>query len=99
MSCENHDVNHDHDIEHDASATESVELDSAGEALDLINKVGILDIVLSKVISRKLFVFLVATGLLVWADLDPDTWGLIAMIYVGGQSVIDMVKVWRGGVT
>ena len=99
MSCENHDVNHDHDIEHDASATESVELDSAGEALGLINKVGILDIVLSKVISRKLFVFLVATGLLVWADLDPDTWGLIAMIYVGGQSVIDMVKVWRGGVT
>ena len=99
MSCENHDANHDHDIEHDASATESVELDSAGEALDLINKVGILDIVLSKVISRKLFVFLVATGLLVWANLDPDTWGLIAMIYVGGQSVIDMVKVWRGGVT
>jgi hypothetical protein len=99
MSCENHDANHDHDIEHDASTAESVELDSAGEALDLINKVGILDIVLSKVISRKLFVFLVATGLLVWADLDPDTWGLIAMIYVGGQSVIDMVKVWRGGVT
>ena len=67
------------------------------EAVDLVNKVGILDIMLSKAISRKLLVFMVATGLLIWADLDPDTWGLIAMIYVGGQSVIDTVKVWKHG--
>ena len=67
------------------------------EAVDLVNKVGVMDVILSKAISRKLFVFLVATGLLVWADLDPDTWGLIAMIYVGGQSVSDMVKVWKTG--
>ena len=93
MACGEQDC----DIEHKAESTEPVEPDSAGEALDLIHKVGVLDIILSKVISRKLFVFLVATGLLIWADLDPDTWGLIAMIYVGGQSVIDMVKVWRGG--
>ena len=67
------------------------------EAVDIVNKVGILDIMLSKAISRKLLVFMVATGLLIWADLDPDTWGLIAMIYVGGQSVIDTVKVWKHG--
>ena len=89
------------DTEVSSDSQQSESLDSQEiidcESMDLINKVGVLDIVLSKVISRKLFVFLVATGLLVWADLDPDTWGLIAMIYVGGQSVIDMVKVWRGG--
>ena len=77
---------------------ETMEADCSDcEAANLVNKVGVLDIILSKAISRKLFVFLVATGLLVWADLDPDTWGLIAMIYVGGQSVIDMVKVWKNG--
>ena len=92
MSCENH----ENDVE--VAEAASVAQDCTGsEAVDLVNKVGVLDIILSKAISRKLFVFLVATGLLVWADLDPDTWGLIAMIYVGGQSVIDMVKVWKNG--
>jgi len=92
MSCENH----ENDVEVEEAASEAQDC-TGSEAVDLVNKVGVLDIILSKAISRKLFVFLVATGLLVWADLDPDTWGLIAMIYVGGQSVIDMVKVWRGG--
>ena len=92
MSCENHE--NDVEVEEAASVAQNC---TGSEAVDLVNKVGIMDVVLSKAISRKLFVFLVATGLLVWSNLDPDTWGLIAMIYVGGQSVIDMVKVWRGG--
>jgi hypothetical protein len=29
--------------------------------------------------------------------LDPETWGLIAIVYVGGQSVIDTVKVYKHG--
>ena len=58
---------------------------------------GALDAIQEKIISRKLLVFGVATGLFAWFGLDPDTWGLIAMIYVGGQSVIDTVKVWKHG--
>jgi hypothetical protein len=66
-------------------------------SVETLQKVGAVDVILSKIISRKLLVFGVATGLLMWYGLDPDTWGLIAMIYVGGQSVIDTVKVWKHG--
>jgi hypothetical protein len=50
----------------------------------------------NKVVSRKLLVFLCATGLLIWSSLDPDTWAMIAAMYIGGQSVIDIAKVWKG---
>ena len=60
-------------------------------------KVGIVDRMLEKAISRKLIVFLTATGLMAWSDLDPDTWGLVAIVYVGGQSVIDAVKTYKYG--
>ena len=87
MSC------HDHDAEHEEHSHEAVDCQSN----EPLQKVGALDVVLSKVVSRKLLVFGVATGLFAWFGLDPDTWGLIAMIYVGGQSVIDTVKVWKHG--
>ena len=58
---------------------------------------GVIDIIQEKLISRKLLVFLTATGLLAAAGLDSDTWGMIAIVYVGGQSAIDAVKVWRHG--
>ena len=61
-------------------------------------KLGIIDRMLEKAISRKLVVFLTATGLMAWSDLDPDTWGLVAIVYVGGQSVIDAVKTYKHGV-
>jgi len=57
---------------------------------------GWLDQVQQKVVSRKLLVFGTATILLVWAGLDANTWGMIAMCYIGGQSAIDFAKVWRG---
>jgi hypothetical protein len=86
-------MNKDNDIEIGEPSCEAKDCESAAA----LQKVGALDIVLSKVISRKLLVFGVATGLFAWFGLDPDTWGLIAMIYVGGQSVIDTVKVWKHG--
>ena len=82
----------DHDIEQ-----EDARLSGDCEEIEVYNKLGVADIILGKVVSRKLLVFAVATGLLMWYGLDPDTWGLIAMIYVGGQSVIDTVKVWKHG--
>ena len=58
---------------------------------------GALDAIQEKLISRKLLVFLTATGLLIGSGLDPDTWGMIAMFYIGGQSAIDAVQAWRHG--
>jgi hypothetical protein len=60
-------------------------------------KLGLIDRMLEKAVSRKLIVFLTATGLMAWSDLDPDTWGLVAIVYVGGQSVIDAVKTYKYG--
>lgn len=59
-------------------------------------KGGIVDAMLGKAVSRKLLVFVCATGLLIWSNLDPDTWAMIAAMYIGGQSVIDVAKVWKG---
>ena len=71
--------------------------DEIQEALYLNRKdKGVLDAVQEKVISRKLLVFGVATALLYWAGLDAETWGMIAMTYIGGQTAIDFAKVWRG---
>ena len=61
------------------------------------NQPGCLDRILQKAISRKLLVFLTSTGLLIWSTLDTETWGLIAICYIGGQSVIDAAQAWRHG--
>ena len=60
-------------------------------------KLGIIDKIMGRIISRKFFVFLTATALLTWAGLDSDTWGMIAMIYIGGQTVIDAAIAWKHG--
>ena len=58
---------------------------------------GALDAIQERLISRKLLVFAVATGLLYWGSgLDADTWGMIAMCYIGGQTAIDFAKEWKG---
>ena len=57
---------------------------------------GILDSIQEKVVSRKLLVFGIATALLWLVGLDAETWGMIAMTYIGGQTAIDFAKVWRG---
>ena len=58
---------------------------------------GALDKVVEKAISRKFLVFLTATGLMAFAGLDSDTWGMIAIVYIGGQSVIDAAMTWKHG--
>jgi len=61
------------------------------------NKSGIIDKVVGRLISRKFTVFITATSLMIWSNLDSDTWGLIAVAYIGGQSAIDLAKMWRHG--
>jgi hypothetical protein len=58
---------------------------------------GVFDRVLEKAVSRKLFTFLTATGLMLFSDLDSETWGLIAVVYIAGQSVVDVMKTYRFG--
>mgnify|MGYP001237121011 CR=1 FL=1 len=60
-------------------------------------KLGLLDRIVGRLISRKFFVFLSATALLGLNYLDADTWGMIAMIYIGGQTVIDAAISWKHG--
>jgi hypothetical protein len=59
-------------------------------------ELNILDAILSRLISRKLFVFLTATGLMWKADLSSDVWGMIAIVYISTQAVIDAVKAYKG---
>tara|TARA_Y100000593_G_C4147216_1_gene255199 strand:- start:163 stop:348 length:186 start_codon:yes stop_codon:yes gene_type:complete len=56
-----------------------------------------MDAVLSKLISRKLLVFLTATGLSLGGSLDSDTWGMVAIAYIGAQGVVDVAKMWKHG--
>jgi hypothetical protein len=58
---------------------------------------GMLDAVQEKLISRKLLVFAVATALMYFSDLSSETWGMIAVTYIGGQTAIDFATAWRNG--
>ena len=57
---------------------------------------GVLDALQEKVVARKLLVFICATALFMYRGLEADIWGMIAMMYIGGQSAIDFAKVWKG---
>ena len=63
----------------------------------IMSKQAVLDKIMAKAISRKLFTFLTATGLMLWSDLSSDTWGMIAMVYIGTQGAIDAMKEYRHG--
>ena len=77
---------------------EKMEKEQLKKDLYLDNKQkGILDALQEKAISRKLLVFVSATALLWNAQLDPETWGMIAMMYIGGQTAVDFAKMWRHG--
>jgi hypothetical protein len=54
-----------------------------------------LDTLINKWISRKLFVFLIATLLLWIADLESSDWTMIAVVYLGSQTVLDSVVAYN----
>ena len=58
---------------------------------------GFFDKVLSKVVSRKLLVFVTATTLMIVSDLTSDVWGMIAVVYIGGQSAVDTMLAYKYG--
>ena len=55
-----------------------------------------MDTWLSKLTSRKLMVWLTATGLALADRLASEDWVIISAIYIGGQTVIDGIARLRG---
>jgi len=58
-------------------------------------KQNLFDILLSKIISRKLFVFVLASYFLLQEILPSSDWTLIALIYIGAQGAIDFYQVFK----
>jgi hypothetical protein len=50
-----------------------------------------IDQFLGKWASRKLMVFIIATALNIFGDVNSSDWVTIAAIYIGGQTIIDAV--------
>ena len=50
------------------------------------------DILLSKWISRKLLVFLVACGALFFGTLTSSDWIIIATVYIGIEGITNIVE-------
>tara|TARA_R100001530_G_C4258411_1_gene139795 strand:+ start:274 stop:456 length:183 start_codon:yes stop_codon:yes gene_type:complete len=59
--------------------------------------VGRFDSTLTKWFSRKLFVYLTATGLLFYGNLTSEDWTAIALVYIGSQAAVDLAARWRHG--
>lgn len=56
------------------------------------------DKALDKIVSRKLLVWITATGLLAFSNLTSSDWVIISTIYIGGQTVVDVVSKFKSGV-
>ena len=50
-----------------------------------------LDLLVEKAISRKLLVWVTATGLMLTANLESADWVIISGLYLGGQGIIDAI--------
>ena len=57
----------------------------------------VLDKTLSKITSRKLLVWLTATGLVLAGSLTSEDWVAVALVYIGSQSAVDLARAWRHG--
>ncbi len=57
----------------------------------------VVDKALGKLFSRKLMVWLTATGLLAFADLTSSDWVAISLVYIGVEGMADIASRWRHG--
>ena len=57
----------------------------------------IVDKGLHKLLSRKLFVFLTSTALIISGGLASEDWTAIALTYIGSQAAVDIAAKWRHG--
>jgi len=59
------------------------------------SRLGIIDLVTEKFVSRKLLVWGIATLLLWTAKITPDEWTAISLGYVGIEGMADLAVKWR----
>jgi hypothetical protein len=57
----------------------------------------ILDRLISKLTSRKLLVWLTATGLALAGSVTSEDWVAVALVYIGSEALVDIAAVWRHG--
>ena len=63
----------------------------------VIGEGGMLDTVQKKLVSRKLMVWLTATGLMINSNLASGDWVAISLAYIGIQGVADIAATWKHG--
>ena len=56
-----------------------------------------MDTWLAKLTSRKLMVWLTATGLTLAGHVTSEDWVAVTLVYIGSQAAVDLVKVWKHG--
>lgn len=61
------------------------------------SRLGVIDLLTEKIVSRKLLVWVTATVLLATAHITPDEWTAITLGYVGVEGFADMAVKWRKG--
>lgn len=59
-------------------------------------KVGIIDVLSEKVLSRKLLVWITASVFLGFEKITPDEWMGISLGYIGIQGIADLASKWKG---
>ena len=57
----------------------------------------VVDKAVGKLFSRKLMVWLTATGLLAFADLTSSDWVAISLVYIGAEGLADIAGRWKHG--
>ena len=66
-------------------------------ATERLDKGGALDKIRKKLVSRKLMVWLTATGLMIFAGLESADWVAISLAYIGIEGLADIASRWRHG--
>ena len=66
-------------------------------ATERLDKGGALDRIRKKLVSRKLMVWLTATGLMYFSNLQSSDWVAISLAYIGIQGIADIATTWRHG--
>ena len=56
---------------------------------------GLLDIISTKLVSRKLLVWITSTTLLCFAKITPEEWTAVTLGYVGAEGFCDLAVKWR----
>lgn len=56
---------------------------------------GILDEWLRRLTSRKLMVWVTATALMLFSDLQSSDWVAVSLVYIGSQAAVDLAKAWK----